>query len=478
MILEQTYSQSLTAAQSFTDKSYSLVTKPNTVLGELVKLSSLVYFANFGIVDNTRDTLEGPSQHSLALNSYVEDIGKAVLGHIKVAKSTVAPLVGELADEIHKFYEKEHVQEPSAKFNIIVERLPDFLNEGMIKDAYEMYSSSGLLTPDRILDLSYKDKTEIIDLMSTGSKSIDISIAKWASNLPETYLESVWDMLFTMEDARHSVTIGFDLSAMQDSRQLYGAITLSTVVFLISRKILEVTQDSALDLQKYRKIVTQYLTYSGACICTLLNKAKLFDRSETLVTNLLENAYTAYVNGTVYDSWLAEGNQVETIFGLIVSGKRIYTKSMINAAKDELQRNWQSYYAFSKTSDNNKFYRRFLDYIVSIFKIMLNQITPTEEIYLEKMDRQLYFRKVYELLDQEIKMIRPDELEDVYGIAERLIGKCRFYYTSSYQILSDIRKVTKINPNLEVREAALVAMINYLTDYVSDQITINKEIYI
>jgi hypothetical protein len=70
-----------------------------------------------------------------------------------------------------------------------------------------------------------------------------------------------------------------------------------------------------------------------------------------------------------------------------------------------------------------------------------------------------------------IGCLKLHDLDLVAELALNLMARARFYFTAGYQILSGIEQATKLNPNLDPREAALVSAVNYVTDYLADQIT-------
>jgi hypothetical protein len=76
------------------------------------------------------------------------------------------------------------------------------------------------------------------------------------------------------------------------------------------------------------------------------------------------------------------------------------------------------------------------------------------------------------LLESEIDKLSIKDMDDYIGVSLKAIAKCRFFYTSSYNILDDINKIGMVNQEVDVREAALLATINYITDYLTNQLSI------
>ena len=86
-----------------------------------------------------------------------------------------------------------------------------------------------------------------------------------------------------------------------------------------------------------------------------------------------------------------------------------------------------------------------------------------------------FLDKAQTIFNREVDNIRMFDMEDIYGIATKLICKSRFFYTDAESILTDINEAKKINPNIrDVREASLIATIHYVVDYIADQMTLRR----
>jgi len=158
--------------------------------------------------------------------------------------------------------------------------------------------------------------------------------------------------------------------------------------------------------------------------------------------------------------------------GLMVSGEKVFSKDLINQKKDAYIRQWNSYYTFAKTEESNKFFFKYKEFLISAFIMSMKEMTEFESDYRVKNSNSDFI--IRKLAEDEINSFKVSDIEDSYDVALRLIAKCRFYYTSAYPILSDIQEAGKSNPNVDVREAALLAAINYVADYLTAQISIGK----
>jgi uncharacterized Zn finger protein len=141
-------------------------------------------------------------------------------------------------------------------------------------------------------------------------------------------------------------------------------------------------------------------------------------------------------------------------------------------SRDILIRAWNSYCTFAIASNNNNRLENSKQYLRTSFDILLTTVDPLEQEYITKDPN--YFTTAKKLAYEYIEKIKLNDLENPSNIALTLMAGCRFYFTAGYQILSGIEECSRVNQDLDVREAALVSAIYYLTDYLTDQLTAVK----
>jgi len=244
---------------------------------------------------------------------------------------------------------------------------------------------------------------------------------------------------------------------------------------LIARKLYDQVDESAknINLNVYKNIATQYKDYSGSSIAACLKKIAMFNKTKQLVIECQPAKYTAKVNGEIYRDWLTKGGSPEIIMGMIVEGDTTSSLTAIESKANIYKSRWNSYCSFYKANESNKQFDYFKEFLANSFKQqMANPTDPTEVEY--RTNNPKFYEVINTLLQRQLDNLKPKDLEDSFDLALCLIGKVRFYYTSAYNILSDINEAHKVNSNVDVREAALLAVVNYLADYLADQISLTK----
>ena len=469
----------LALSEQLAESGKVLVAKPNTVLSELVRLSqpaaelrtdenasSDPYFE--AVVYSTQGSLDSPSFHSLELDAIIDQISKTVTADISFAKNVVRPLVLEFAENLVAFKDKNSSKCASEMFNIICLEIPSLLKQDFFLDSLEYYKGKTPIKPSSNFSLGIKTEEELLTLIATGHAKTDKEILAWLSTLEADFLLNIWKCFFTAEQ-NSSMRYGFtDI----DMANIYDKASYALAIHLIARKLYEHVDESAVDinLAVYKDLAVQYRDYSGAILASSILKMAMFNSSKTLVIELSPQYYTAKVNGDIYRAWLKEGGTPEVILGLIVDGEQISSQSLIDLKAKDLVSRWNSYCTFYKTDQANRSFDHLKKYLHSSFSTMLNTSVNEELGYIESHPN--YYSTVKELLEVELDNLRTKDADDLHFIALSLIGKCRFYYTSAFDILNDINEAAKSNPNVDVREAALLAVINHISDYLADQIAL------
>jgi len=477
MIREQSYKTALTAAGVFADKGLTIMAKPTTVLSDLVRLSTPVFnvkieseqdINNIGIMveQDTKGTLENPSEHSLESDAYIGDIAKLVTSHVSFAKNKVKPLVMQLADSIINYLQENNVKEPSEKFLIEILDIPELIKDESFLDSITYYSGKTILRPDLAFKLDNKTNDELLSLIAIGHSRTDQLLAAWVSKLPEDFLSKVWGSFFSNSGSANFVTYD-EIERIN----VYEKTNYVLAIYLLARKLFDQVDDSAkeINLSVYKNTAAQIRDYAGSILADCVKKLALYNKTKLLVVSLDSQKYTAKVNGDVYRPWLEAGGSPEVILGLIVSGNQISSQTLIDEKANDFLSQWNSYVSFFKTSESNKAFSYYKDFVANVFNDSLKEQEEIEAEYITKNPNLI--ANVKKLANQEIELLKPSDMQLGYDVALKLVAKCRFYYTSSYLILNDINSAHNSNPNIDVREAALLAVINYIADYLSAQVT-------
>lgn len=481
MIRANSFNTAIPIASALAAAGKTLAAAPGSLLSELLSksnptvsmLSTGVYegmntVESFGYVMSmlTEDGAGKPSDHSILNGNAVSQIAPAVGQHIHFAKNVVKPLVVELATRIEARSQDLKKMDPAAGVEIIMKSLPAILQDESFLDTLRHYRDRTPTEPTNYLSIGDKSKEEIIALALIGHKRTDELIVEWLSKMPEQFLRKVWHSFFNVEVDKEEI---FDNSAL-DRMTVFDRIDYALAVYLIGRKVYEEVQDSQMSLDKYKNIAMSIRDYAGDFLVLHLKMVYSMIEGKILVIDSSLHDRTITVNGELYNDWINTGGKPEILLGMLTSNQIATSIPMIDAKAENHLRSWNTFLMFSTTENNNKFYDRLRQAVLVEFDQQLLTQDPSETEINDFTTERLI--DVAKRANDYIDSLKNEDFHDFFAVALCLVAGMRFCHTSSYQILHDIGEACKANPQIDVREAALLAAINYLADSLADQIVV------
>jgi hypothetical protein len=349
--------------------------------------------------------------------------------------------------------------------------LPDLLRDEEFLSALAYVDSRPTLPPEKILGLPVKDKEEIFQYLLTNQKATDELILPWASLLTGDFLQRVWVSFFTRVASIDSKNLfSFDSVGNVGITQ---RIDIGLCLYLISTRLqaqVEKTDDD-ISLVKYNLYLSQMKDYAASLLWSSVNTFSMFEKAGTLIIGTGLDRKSVLVNESVYKSFLEQGGTPECILGVVCSHRDLKAADIILSQKDDLEKTWQSYVVYFNAAEINKRIEYFRDFIVIKINSIVNG-NKIKEIEEYKTENSGYDQNLKSRLMAYVNSLTLSDLDCPADIGLEITGKCIFYFTDSYKILKGIEEAHKSNPNIDVREAALLSTIFYISDFVADQLTV------
>lgn len=479
MIQEKILRTALGGAEDLVENKILLSPRADTLLAELgdasrhdsleVNLDDNIDMGVFltDIAESTMGDLDNLSQHDLVLEGAINDLSKVVTQHLSFARNVVKPLIVDMASDLSTFQKNNTPVEASSEFDIKSFHLPGLLKDVSFLDSLRFYQDKPVIKPTKTVRLEDKEFAEIVGLMSTGSERTDADVLAMVSTMEEETIVCLWRSFFTIAETKELITV-----SKIDKLNVYEKANYTAVLYLLTRKLLAEVESSSeqMSLVEYNELITDLRDYAGSLLLTSLTRIGLLIRTNQLILRNTEHKVIE-LNGEVYNTWLTAGGSPETILGLMVSGETISNSKALDLKAKDYSAVWNSYVMFHNSNNANRAFDEIKSYLSVSFNKLLAAPCEEEKTYAETHPN--YFDNVKKLLEEEVDSLSSKDLEDVYDVSLRLIAKVRFYYTSAFVILTDINDGFKANPDIEVREAALLATVNYISNYLADQIAVN-----
>lgn len=406
------------------------------------------------------------SPHDQAMDSYVNDISVAIKNHISTAKNIVAPRVIAFGEALVTGMGQPI--SPAGEFCIEVVDLPSPMQSSSFEANIEKFEGKKVMEPDAIIKLNEITIEEMRDLMLTGSKDFDACVCEWVASKEPNFFMNIWGNLFRdIRDSKPTITASLE-EMVKDS--VTGPDTALTVYLLARRMFDEPPAGTNMTLEVFKNIAAQYRDSAGAALYSVYQRFNISLKTGSLVLMIANQRKTVRVNGPVYREWLKTGGSNEMLLGMLTTNESVYSDQLINTKKEAFLAAWVQYETFANLAAKNNTFNRFISIASMQFDISLRDTSEEEKQLFGENPNMI--SNIQNYFKEELAKVTNADLTDYNELALRLVCRSRYYYTSAEKILRGINEAIKANPKCDIRSAALLSAIEYMSDFVADQIVL------
>lgn len=483
MLFKDSVLASAPLAEELTKEGLSLTVRPNTLLASLVNAT---YQAKVNTVSPiqpdgdvvameignmlerlTNGTVDHQTAHDMAMTEVVDLLKQSILRHVSFARNVVIPVVKEYAENLIQHMEAGREETAASQFNIRQLKVPEFIQDLGFLDKVKVYKDAIPVDPDKGI-LGLKTADEIVKVLMTGDQSLDQDIVAWYSRKGPQFLDSIWQNFFMdgsqVPEGAERVFVD-TIQAMN----VFDKLDYAIGIYLLGDHLYDRVDENVtgVDLSGYKTIMAHARDFGGAVAVNALSTIDLYRRTRMMVVEINAAKKTVGVFDEIYVNWLKNGGTPDTVLGLLVSDQVYRTEVAINSNKDRLDDAWNSYCLFYNSSAKNREFNYFRDLALTDFNETLKHFSDEENAFIKRNPG--YLQKVADLVRDEVAQLTQADMENVHAVAQRIVCRCRFYYTDAEQILEDIVSASSVRKNVDQREAATVATMKLMVRFMVDQ---------
>lgn len=450
----------------------ALFAQPNTPLEVLTRQAFCSQLSFDYLADQSEDNLlggvtaalgivDGDEITDLNMVAFTESLTQAVNKHTDYARNVVLPELKDLVKIV-----SERMVEPKSivsDFKIDVVDMPAVMANAGFKSRIEQYQGGTYANPSLKLNLPIPE--DVREALKTGSNDFDESINQWVDSIGQDKLAQMWMDVYT-EQGRAAHLIEFFEGV--------GGIDYAIFVWLTLNRLLEDTPEGiSYTLQDLQRHAGQYLEAAAIRIQKEYNVDERFNAAQMLVlgVNKYNNAIT--VNGPVYRDFIAAGGRNETLLGGMITDKLGKTLTQVQADADEHYAEYERSEALAQSLRRNNAFNEFKSALIwGMSALQYGNLSEPEKEAWSQMHINIttILNKAQEIVDN----LTIADMKDVHATCMKVLCGSRYYYTDALEFLTSMDNAMKDNPNMDVREAGLIATFEKIGDYLADQIVVRS----
>lgn len=492
-------------ADFFADRNLTVVPVYNTVMSELVNATTDAVYndyshltegvdkgditANIEAINSIASVVsvintDNNEIHNKSMDLFIKNITDTVRAHIHNAKNVVTPLIVELAEKTKEAYESDVAKSPISRFNLICVEPCPLLDLSDFTGSLSNYENKEPAIPRSYLFLK-EDKpitVELIkDIVIDSYPEVKDKMIDWFQNLSgelinvESYLGKFLGNA-TTENKAYGKQVSPEQVFLKDNNvpDILTLLNINIVLYLLACHLYDNVEYGTTSLNQYKDEVANIRNYAGVRIVNLIKRYDLMTKGGTVILNQNSNKYTVYVNGPLYRDWLTKDGKPEYIYASIIKKLGSNTIPTLMANKDSLMSSWRNYLSVEDVVFRNLSFSRFKEHLKKCFIDQLQELTDLELSFNPDPNAQKVI--ILNKLEEKMTHVKMSSMDDVYKVARKLICRCRFYFTSAERIIESLVNAQKANENISANEAALIATIEYVADFVAEQLTTTSSI--
>lgn len=410
--------------------------------------------------------IDGVVNHDEVMREIVDQVATTVAASIDRARNVVSPKIKEVLEQVTARMEADVVSDLMP-----VAVIPDFhkaiWDSPILAGMVEKFSGIPIETVSLGFSTPSKTEDEVMDLLKTGSERFDAEIQEFVRELTPAHVHNLYQTFFAGE--------GVTQQSLSDVINIYTSQRDNIlVIYLLAHRLYhDVPEGSILNvsLNVYRERMVTLMaqaarSVAGASAMRLrdVQQKKLIIRYPAEGIDRAVPGQTAItVNGAVYNEWLNEGGSIEILLGSYVTEKEQGYRSLLENAEFYTQA-WERNQRLFTMHLNAQAYSR----VVSAFRFVMS----TQISNLGPDDHPAGKALLQEKLTQVLGNVKEKDTKDIQLLARKVVCRVLFAHTDAEKILDRVDQYANSNPGIDIREAALLAVVDIICEWVSQLMVI------
>ena len=403
--------------------------------------------------------IDGSSPHDEVMDESIKLLTKSVSFVLNHTRNVVLPMIKKAAIEMLADI-LESANGDLAPLDIVPYYFKPLWNSPVFQDLVNRYS--GISTPVvkfRGGAIECDCGEDYAQLLLTGAGSFDDEVREFARDVGAERIKAVWDAIFGGQATSSDAVLG--------SR--YDRFDTNAIAFLMARRMtMDVPAGVDMGLSEWKDYVASIVQAAGVACINAYRTRDLDMGSNRLIISAPvgdEPRGSVIVVGDVYDRFLKDGGSPEIIFGALYSNEP-RTYSALLSQGEFHAKVWKRIYSLHRT---NLSFERYRAMIEGLRLAVSKAITEMAEDELPATRAELQNR-----LNERLTHVKQKDMEDIYHVARKAICRVIFPHTDAEKMLLAIDAAAEANPDLDPREAALMATIEYVSQWLASLIQVDK----
>lgn len=402
--------------------------------------------------------------HTTKLDEYARDIAVAVRSHLQFVKSVAVPVMREIA-ETYQASAERYKYDLSAQ-QIVQYDVPLPMKDYSTKELVDKFANAPGTNPVPYIERPMSSN-EFLEYCLAGVPGMEDTIRQWLAIKGEAFVDLVMNACFS---STPSVPSNFE-----DLRLGMDGFDVSCLVFLATMGLYDNPPDGVrMSLSSYNKMVHAMRCRAADRLRYLCDEALAFSETKTLIVSSGRDYIRVFSES--YKEFIEGGGTNEMISAATRMQSRPTTLSEFSTSLDKINAEQRRFQMIELASMENRRFAVLKDLLVDtalkVVSSRFNLIYPScncEGVNPTLPEFILFKDKLIEY----VRFTPSERIVNAWTAANDIVTMCIFPHISCVgTVINEMENAKKVNPNISVDEAALLATYVYVFDYVMDQVSV------
>lgn len=424
---------------------------PEKVAECIASASTTTNLAGMCLHDETKETIE-----TAAANS--------ILSILHLARNKATPMVNSVFTDVEKNIETIR-KGFYLKINVVEDNLEDVFSVPQFVAMAGRHEGQAYFDVNVVRVFPTISEDELREAVKTGSAGFDSAVNALLEGPGIEILKNVYMDLFSVNS-----TAGW--KKLADSFNVAHRTRVEVLfAWLLAKKFAGQIPDGVRGITDaaYTTYMGQLVEQLGRLITFILKRRADQIKLGLVVVNYPASAHSGniVVNPVVYKEWLTKGGDPETLIGALAAeggNKAPMDADTLSANEARYKRAFHEHAAMLKSQEMNQYFETV---IRSLRQSVTHAILDADEEMLGDTTKDAYIKE----LNDHLRSISPDQIDNIYGVVRTLVCRMFFAGTDVEAVLMEIDKVGEKYKGIDPREAATIATANIVARWIVGQIT-------
>lgn len=404
--------------------------------------------------------------HSETMQAAITALQDVVGPHLEFARNIAKPAVLEFQSRIEAALNNIPT---TATFNPVIRKIcaPEPLAAAVLVEAITEHTDEPFMPVPPVGELPLFGGQQLLEMMLTGNKVLDVDIEQWAARIGLETLETAWNAAFTTAGG------GKSFDSLTDDP--VGGVDVAMATFLLARRLIDKPIEGvSMTLSDWTIAVGKILRQAALRLNHALEN---FRRDESLGLMLIRwNKDEVAVNKDVYNRFVEGGGTDVILFGnMLADAPDIYVNNIMAKAAANIE-TWERQNTLLSAAAAHRWFANAKGVLLSKAEEMIADnlstfyVQPGEDGVVAMTMNHPEVAVAMDKITAYVEELDEVAIRELWSVATFIIAGCVFHYTSALQLLSGINRYCQLNPGMDPAEAARLSTIDYLTDYVVAQL--------